>query len=286
MNSVLVTGANGQLGQALVKTVPAHINLVALNRGQLDICDRDAVTETITQFQPDWVINAAAYTAVDQAEKEPESAFAINGHGPQYLAEAVAKVGGRLLQPSTDFVFDGKSSTPYQPEDKLNPLNVYGKSKHLGEQQVFKILGDHVLILRAAWVYDGFNRNFVSTMLRLMKERDELAVVADQVGTPTATETLANTIWQAIQQNWQGIYHLTDAGVASWYDFAVAIQTYGLQLNLLKQPVPIQPISTGEFPTLATRPAYSVLDKSQTWQQFATPPRHWQQVLYQMLIQS
>lgn len=281
--TVLVTGAGGQLGQAVQATAPAQCQVIALNRQQLDICNRDAVIELVTQLKPDWVINAAAYTAVDRAEQEVDLAFAINGDAPGYLAEAVAKTAGRLLHISTDFVFDGQSSIPYKPESAPNPLSVYGESKLAGEQRVLSILGDSSLIVRTAWVYDGINRNFVSTMLRLMTERDEVKVVADQIGTPTATQTLAQDLWQGIAQQWQGIYHVTDAGVASWYDFAVAIQTYGRSLNLLSRSVPIVPISTVEFPLPARRPAYSVLDKSDAWKRLNGTPLHWQRVLYKIL---
>lgn len=281
--SVLLMGAGGQLGQALKATAPPHVKIQAFNRQQLDISDRATVIDLITEAKPNWVINAAAYTAVDQAEKEPALAFAINGDAPGYLAQAVDKVGGRLLHISTDFVFDGQASSPYQPDDTPNPLSVYGESKLAGEQQILRILGEKSLIVRTAWVYSAINHNFVSTMLRLMKTRDEVRVVVDQVGTPTATNTLAEALWQCITQDVQGIYHFTDAGVASWYDLAVTIQQYGYQLNLLDRVVPVQPISTLEFPTLAKRPNYSVLDKSRTWKQLAITPCHWQAALYKTL---
>ncbi|MDB9493948.1 dTDP-4-dehydrorhamnose reductase [Spirulina major CS-329] len=281
--SVLLVGAGGQLGQALIATAPPQVQIKAFNRQQLDISDRAAVIDLITETKPTWVINAAAYTAVDQAEKEPTLAFTINGDGPGYLAQAVETIGGRLLHISTDFVFDGKASRPYQPDDRPNPLSVYGESKLAGEQQILRILGEKSLIIRTAWLYSVINHNFVSTMLRLMQTRDEVRVVADQVGTPTAATTLAQVLWQSIAQDIQGIYHVTDAGVASWYDFAVAIQHHSYQLHLLDRVVPVQPISTLEFPTLAKRPSYSVLDKSRTWQQLAITPHHWQAVLYKTL---
>ncbi|ANV85494.1 dTDP-4-dehydrorhamnose reductase [Picosynechococcus sp. PCC 7003] len=281
---VLITGANGQLGQALIALAPTNYEVIALSRRQLDITDRTTVLDRIGELKPDWVINAAAYTAVDRAEQEVEQAFAVNGQAPGYLAEALANTGGRLLHISTDFVFDGQRSTPYPPTAPPNPLNVYGESKLMGEQMVQTCLGDASLIVRTAWVYDGTHRNFVTTMLRLMEEQQEVRVVADQVGTPTATSTLANTLWLGIRQRWYGIYHATDAGIATWYDFAVAIQHYGRQLNLLEHSVPIVPITTAEFPTTACRPAYSVLDKSSTWEQLQELPLHWQPVLYEQLL--
>jgi dTDP-4-dehydrorhamnose reductase len=281
--SVLVVGAGGQLGRALMATAPVGYRVIALNRQQMDIGDRTAVIDCITELRPTWVINAAAYTAVDRAEQEPDLAFAVNGAAPGYLAEAVAKVQGRLLHLSTDFVFDGKASQPYPPDAAPNPLSVYGESKLRGEQQVLQTWGEGSAIVRTAWVYDGVNRNFVTTMLRLMRERDEVRVVADQVGTPTATHTLASGLWRGVAQGWQGIYHLTDAGVASWYDFAVAIQVYGLGLGLLGRSVPMVPISTAEFPTLAQRPAYSVLDKAATWKALGGVPCHWQVALHKTL---
>lgn len=280
---VLLTGAGGQLGHALQATALAQCQVIALTRQQLDICNQDAVMQLVTQLKPDWVINAAAYTAVDRAEQEADLAFAINATAPGYLAEAVAKSGGKLLHISTDFVFDGFASTPYQPEDNPNPLSIYGESKLAGERQVLTILAERGLVVRTAWLYNASSRNFVTTMLRLMRERDEIRVVADQVGTPTATQTLAPMLWQGILQAWQGIYHMTDAGVASWYDFAVAVQHHALRLGLLQRSVPIWPILTAEFPTPAKRPAYSVLDKSKTWQQLKTAPLHWQEQLCQTL---
>lgn len=271
---ILITGANGQLGQALRATAPSGYKVIALDRHQLDITHRVAVESFIDDFQPDWVINAAAYTAVDRAEAEPDLAFAVNGDAPGYLAAALAKTGGRLLHISTDFVFDGQASTPYPPDAVPNPINVYGASKLEGEKAVQSHLGDQALIVRTAWVYDGINRNFVTTMLRLMAEREEVRVVADQIGTPTATHTLATTLWQGLAQDWQGIYHVTDAGVASWYDFAVAIQHCGRKLGLLERSIPVIPIMTTEFPTAVQRPAYSVLDKSRTWQKGVADSRY------------
>ncbi len=284
VGKVLITGAKGQLGQALITAAPPNAEVIALGRDHLDITDRAAIDDRIRDIKPDWVINAAAYTAVDRAEQEADLAFAVNGQAPGYLAEALAQTGGCLLHISTDFVFDGQRSTPYPPEAAPNPLNVYGESKLMGEQAVQNRLGETALIVRTAWVYDGTHRNFVTTMLRLMGEKPEVRVVADQVGTPTATATLARTLWSGLSQNWQGIYHATDAGVASWYDFAVAIQHYGRQLNLLDRSVPVVPITTAEFPTAARRPAYSVLDKSHTWQQLQELPLHWQQALYEILL--
>lgn len=281
---VLITGAKGQLGQALIAASPPHWEVVALGHDQLDITDRAAVLNRVREINPAWVINAAAYTAVDRAEQEAEQAFAVNAQAPAYLAEAVAQIGKRLLHISTDFVFDGQRSTPYPPEANPNPLSVYGESKLMGEQAVQDRLGEGALIVRTAWVYDGTHRNFVTTMLRLMGEKSELRVVADQVGTPTSTTTLATTLWLGLSQGWQGIYHATDAGVASWYDFAVAIQHYARHLNLIDRSVPIVPITTAEFPTAARRPAYSVLDKSQTWRRMEHLPTHWEQVLYESLL--
>ncbi len=281
---VLITGANGQLGQALRATVPPGYRVTGLDRHQLDITHRAAVESLIDDLQPDWVINAAAYTAVDRAETESDLAFVVNGDAPGYLAAALAKTGGRLLHVSTDFVFDGQASTPYPPDATPHPINVYGASKLAGEKSVQAHLGDQALIVRTAWVYDGINRNFVTTMLRLMAEREEVRVVADQIGTPTATHTLATTLWQGLAQDWQGIYHVTDAGVASWYDFAVAIQRHGRKLGLLERSVPVIPITTAEFPTAARRPAYSVLDKSRTWSRLHSVPYQWERSFHFWIV--
>lgn len=280
---VLITGARGQAGQELCRTAPKQVELLCLDRNRLDICDGAAVLRTIQTERPALIINAAAYTAVDKAETERDQAFAVNATGASNLAAAAAAVGARFLHISTDFVFDGSKSSPYQPDDRPNPLSVYGASKLAGEQAALAG-GGNPLIVRTGWLYASHGQNFVKTILRLLGEREELAVIADQLGTPTWTGSLAQALWAAAAKpELRGIYHWSDAGVASWYDFAVAIQEEALQLGLLSRPIPITPITTTAYPTPARRPAYSVLDKSATWRDFTITGQHWRVCLRQML---
>jgi dTDP-4-dehydrorhamnose reductase len=281
---VLITGAGGQAGRELQQTAPAGLELICLARQQLDITDRQAVSAVMQAIRPDLVINGAAYTAVDTAETEPERANAVNGAGAANLARAAVDVGARFFHLSTDFVFDGQKSSPYLESDPTGPLGVYGRSKLAGEQKVRDLTGGAALIVRTGWLYSAHGNNFVKTMLRLLRERQSLAVVTDQVGTPTWTRTLTEALWAAAQKpRLRGTYHWSDAGVASWYDFAVAIQEEGLQLELLPDAIPIRPINTSEYPTPARRPAYSVLDKTAAWRDFGLAGRHWRICLRQMM---
>lgn len=232
---VLITGAGGQLGQALQARFPAGVDIVAATSSDLDIANADAVRAHVAAIAPGLVINAAAYTAVDKAEGDAAAAFRINGDAVGYLAEAARIAGARFVHVSTDFVFDGEAGRPYAPGAPTSPLGVYGASKLRGEQAA----GQGALIVRTAWVYGSHGQNFVRTMLRLMAERDELRVVADQVGTPTWATSLADGIWKLAAVDANGVYHYTDSGVASWYDFAVAIQEEAITIGLLDRQTKI-----------------------------------------------
>lgn len=280
---VLLTGANGQLGRELQYCRPDDLELLALDSHALDIRNSEAIAARVSDFKPQVLINAAAYTAVDKAESEQEKAFAVNSQGAANLAMAARESGAYYLQISTDFVFDGKQSSPYLPTDRTNPLGVYGASKLAGEQLTLEAYPAGTAVIRTAWLYSSFGNNFVTTMLRLMGERENIRVVADQVGTPTWGRNLAETLWRMCQMRLTGIYHYTDAGVASWYDFAIAIQEEGLACGLLAREIPILPINTVDYPTPARRPAYSVLDKTETWAALGMTPLHWRAVLRQML---
>jgi len=281
--TVLVVGAGGQLGQELLRTAAVDVKCVPMARAQLDIADATAVVACLAAVAPQLVVNAAAYTAVDKAESEPAAARRGNAEGPETLAQACAQRGVRLIHISTDFVFDGTSSQPYRPEAATAPLGEYGRSKRAGEVAVLRAQPE-ALILRTGWVYSSFGSNFVKTMLRLMGEREELAVVTDQVGTPTWAHGLAGAVWAAAARpQLHGIYHWSDAGVCSWYDFAVAICEEALTLGLLSRPVTIRPIPATAYPTPAQRPAYSVLDKSKSWCDFALEGVHWRRQLRAML---
>jgi dTDP-4-dehydrorhamnose reductase len=281
---VLVLGAGGQVGRAVAQSAPAGHEVIARTRSDVDIGDAAAVGRAITEAAADWVVNAGAYTAVDQAEDEPAKAAAINDAAVGAIAAGAARAGSRLLHLSTDFVFDGASSRAYLPSDKPNPLGVYGASKLAGEA---KVLGGDCagIVLRTAWVYAATGRNFVLTMLRLMREREQLRVVGDQIGAPTWAAGLARAIWGLMSGGaGAGIYHWTDLGVASWYDFAVAIQEEALARSLLPRATAVVPIATADYPTRAHRPAFSVLDTSATRALLpATTAVHWRVNLRMML---
>lgn len=280
---VLITGSAGQVGWELQRAKPGGVTLLAMSRAELDITDRQQVARVMAEAKPDWVINASAYTAVDKAESEPELAAAINAQGAGNLAEIAAEQGAQLVQISTDFIFDGCNSSPYQSSDATNPLGVYGATKLAGEQQVQAVFGDDALIIRTAWVYSAHGNNFVKTMLRLMAERDVLGVVQDQVGTPTWAAELANVIYRAVANDLRGVFNWTDTGVASWYDFAVAIEQLGRQAGLLTEPTRVNPIPASAYPTPAARPAYSVLDKDSLRKAVNYTGLHWRVALEQML---
>ena len=285
MIRTLITGANGQLGWELQRIVPAGIEINAFDSTDLDITNVNQVRDTIMRLRPQVIINAAAYTAVDKAETDEERVFAVNRDGTANLALAAAEIGAHIIHISTDFVFDGLKSRPYRPEDQPNPTGIYGKSKLAGEQRLLEISGGACTIIRTAWVYSAHGNNFVKTMLRLMADRDELGVVADQIGTPSWARGLAEAVWQVSAKGVAGVYHWTDAGSASWYDFACAIREEALALGLLNKAANIKPIRTEDYPTPAHRPSYSVLDKTSFWQTLQYTPVHWRLSLKNMLME-
>ena len=280
---VMIVGENGQLGKTLMHTAPSTVTAFALDIPDFDITDGDQVDQTVGAEKPAVIVNASAYTAVDRAEEDVELSFRVNATGPRHLALAAKKIGARLIHVSTDYVFDGSACTPYAPDAPCSPLGVYGKSKREGECNVLDVLDDAVII-RTAWLYSQYANNFVKTMLRLMKEKPELKVVADQIGGPTWATTLAGAIWQIVAKpDLKGILHWTDAGVASWYDFAVAISEEAVARGLIEKPVPIHPIPTSEYPTPARRPAYSVLDCTASWRALSIEPVQWRVALRGMM---
>jgi dTDP-4-dehydrorhamnose reductase len=283
---VLLTGADGQLGCEILRTAPIACELTGCNHTVLDVTDIESVTRKVADVEPDLIINAAAYTAVDRAEQERELAFQVNAEGARNVSRAAVAHGSRVLHISTDFVFDGAQSRPYQPLDTPNPQSVYGTSKRRGEEFVLEVTNGTALILRTAWLYSSLGSNFVTAMLKRMSDRQALEIVADQIGTPTWAKGLAEAIWQAAAASqMRGLHHWTDAGVASWYDFAVAIQEEALSCGLLDQLVTIKPIATTDYPTPAKRPQYSVLDKTRTWSDLAIQPPHWRIALRSMLAE-
>lgn len=280
---VLVTGAGGQLGRELCVRLPrAGYEVLPFTRAQADFTQPDAVRAAIAAERADWVINCAAYTAVDKAETDSATAFAVNRDAARAVAEAVAGYGGRLLHVSTDFVFDGTQSHPYREDAAPNPLGVYAQSKWAGERAVGAVLPE-ALIVRTAWVHGAHGNNFVKTMLRLAAERDELRVVDDQIGTPSWTGDIADALGALLAQAAHGCFHFSNEGVASWYDFAVAIVEEACALGFPIKAQRITPIPTTGYPTPARRPAYSVLDKQKIRAALGRPIAHWRAALVAML---
>lgn len=274
---VLVTGVAGQVGQALKAACPPDIDAIFTARADLDIGNETSVRDYVAAVKPDVLVNAAAYTAVDKAETNQADAVRVNALAPRYLAEAALRGGHtRMIQISTDFVFDGQKSLPYRPDDSIAPLGAYGRSKADGEIAVLQALGDRGIVVRTSWVYAASGHNFVRTMLRLLNERGAVSVVTDQIGTPTSASSLAQVLWHfAKRPDLSGIFHWTDAGVASWYDFAVAIAEEGTAAGLIHREVTVTPIPSKDYPTPARRPGYSVLDKGSTLSSLGGSALHW-----------
>jgi dTDP-4-dehydrorhamnose reductase len=275
---VLLTGAAGQLGRALAAEVPAGAQLRAATHAQLDIADQGAVAAVFRDFGPELVINAAAFTRVDDAERAAEAAARANAIGPRVLAAACRAGGAWLTHVSTDFVFDGGQSHPYEPAARPNPLSVYGRTKLDGESAVLGELTGGCAVVRASWLYSAAG-GFALRMLALMKSRPQLTVVSDQVGAPTHAAGLAGVLWAVSARRAAGLWHWCDSGVASWYDFAVAIAEEALRLKLLPGAPAITPIGAADYPTAARRPSYSVLDKRATEKLLGISAPHWRTAL-------
>jgi dTDP-4-dehydrorhamnose reductase len=280
---LLLIGADGQVGQELRHALASLGTVIPLTRQQLDLSQGEMLRQRIRALQPQAIINAAAYTAVDQAEKEPNLAQEINGIAPPIMAEIAQELGAWFLHISTDYVFDGTKNTPYLETDPPQPLSIYGKSKLAGEIGIQR-LGGKNLILRTAWVYGIYGKgNFVKTMLRLGQTREEIRVVADQIGSPTSALDIATAIDNLYQVQATGIYHFTNSGVASWFDFAVAIFEEAKAIGIPLQIKQVIPITTADYPTPATRPAYSVLSGQKISQTLGYYPPHWRHSLRNML---
>ncbi|MBE5228222.1 MAG: dTDP-4-dehydrorhamnose reductase [Microcystis aeruginosa PMC 728.11] len=287
MKKVLLIGAKGQVGQELQVTLQSLGEVISIGREELDLTNSEKISQLIREIHPDYLVNAAAYTAVDKAETEPDLAYSINAIAPKIMAESAEKIQAKFLHISTDYVFDGRKNTPYLETDLTNPLGVYGQSKLRGEEEI-KTVNSQAIILRTAWVYGSYGKsNFVKTMLRLGKEREELKVVVDQVGSPTWAKDIATAITQLLinVDNPTGIYNFTNSGVASWFDLTKAIfeeaKISGISLKIQR----VIPITTAEYPTPAVRPAYSVLSGQKISQQLGYIPPYWRDSLTAMLNQ-
>lgn len=282
---VLVMGSRGQLGSELEQCHPQNWETCWRDLDECDLTSAEAVDATFASIEPDLVINAAAYTAVDNAESEHEAAFRVNADAVAHLVRSAIEYEVRLIHISTDFVFDGASPHPYKPDAQVNPLSVYGTSKARGEAYVTDLYPHNSVIIRTSWLYSRHGTNFVKTMLRLLAEHETVNVVADQIGSPTSARGLADAIWKiAAIPGVSGIYHWSDSGVASWYDFACAIKEEALALGLLRRAAAVLPIPTADYPTPAKRPPCCVLDKSATWELLDYKSPHWREALRSMLI--
>ena len=277
MKQILVTGCKGQLGNEIQLLAPKYAetcHFLFTDKEELDITNRKAVYAFIEQNHTSIVINCAAFTAVDKAEDNAELCDLLNHVAPGYLAEAVASVGGSMIQVSTDYVFDGTGCTPYKEDDATNPQTVYGRTKLAGEESVIRSCAGS-MVIRTAWLYSTFGNNFVKTMIRLGKERDALGVVFDQIGSPTYARDLARSIMQIVDKGIiPGVYHFTNEGVCSWYDFTRAIHRLE-GIDSCK----VSPIHTEDYPVPAQRPHYSVLDKSKIKETFGIDIRWWEDAL-------
>jgi dTDP-4-dehydrorhamnose reductase len=274
----LITGSGGQVGHQLELTKPAGATILGLTRAQCDIGDRAAVVAAVQGFRPDVIINAAAYTNVDGAESDKESAFRINGDGAANVVHAADQASARVVHISTDYVFDGHQSTPYSTSSRPAPLGVYGASKLAGEEAVLSS-DVSVTIVRTGWVYAETGRNFVRTILRLLDSGKSLTVVSDQLGTPTYAHDLAVFLWKCAERPpEEKLLHWTNSGIASWYDLAVAIQELARERRIIDSEIEIKPVRSTDYHSAAQRPAYSVLDSFLAWNIYGVA-RHWRSAL-------
>lgn len=280
---IVVTGANGQLGRSIRRLSVEHreLDFIFTDIDSLDIGNRDAVLAFAETHPVDFIVNCAAYTAVDKAEEEEEQCRRINTDAVAYLGEAAQHIGARILHVSTDYVFGGDSYMPYQESDSVSPTSVYGRTKLAGEKALSAVCPD-AIIVRTAWLYSEYGHNFMKTMLRLGAERPEIRVVNDQIGSPTYAGDLAEAILSLLEKERQGeqnsgIYHYTNEGVCSWYDFAHSI------IRIARLPAKVIPIPTREYPTAAKRPAYSVLSKEKIKREYHWVIPHWEDSLRKCL---
>lgn len=279
---IVVIGNAGQLSYELVRVLGE--DTICLGPEDTDITKEDVLSQTLSQLSPDVIINAAAYTAVDKAETDLALCHAINATAVENLAKFCKQAGAFLVHVSTDYVFNGHKGLPYLPNDPIEPQGVYGKTKADGEKALLELLPNASCLIRTAWVYSSHGNNFVKTMLRLMADKPQLTVIDDQIGTPTWAKGLAEVCVSAAKNKTAGVYHWTDEGVASWYDFALAIQELALEKGLLDKVIPVLPIPTSAYPTPAKRPHYSVLDKTSAREAFSScNPTHWRSQLSAMM---
>ena len=287
---ILLTGSSGQLGKSIIETKPSGIKLITPDRKTLDLSNPDSCESIIYKYTPDLVINAGAFTDVDQAEKEKKTALAVNAIAPEYLSKALLKTGGKLIQISTDFVFNGNQGSPYMPYQSLSPINTYGFTKAKGESAIEKVLGNRhqALILRTSWIMGAKGNNFALKILDLLNKKSNLRIISDQIGCPTSTTSLSNACWKivlkkdkvfSVNQAPIPIYHFSDAGAASWYDVAIAIMEISKDLGIIEETREIKPIRTEDYITPAKRPNFSLLNCFSTREILNIKAINWRQAL-------
>ena len=282
---ILLTGCSGQLGEQIIKQAPNNIDLICPKRDKLNLSNFEACYKVVIEQKPDWIINAGAYTNVDQANIEKDLALATNAGAPRAFCKALKVTGGKILQLSTDYVFDGKQKSPYKTNEEKSPINFYGFTKSLAEEYIDKLLGKEkkYLILRTSWVVGPSGRNFLLTMLSLQKKRKDIKVVSDQFGSITTTISLAKACWQSVEKYTEDIFHnnnspilhFTETGQASWYEIAIAIGEIAFKYGLIEEIPNIEPIKSDNFKTIARRPNYSVLDCVESYKILKYKPPYW-----------
>lgn len=281
---IWILGAKGMLGTELVEILRAQNTPILTSDAEVSILSIEELESFAQGKSIDWIINCAAYTAVDKAEDDIDFCWALNEQGPKNIAQLAKHCGARLFHLSTDYVFDGSSANPLTEDAPTAPIGIYGKSKLAGEEAIREKLAEHVII-RTAWLYGKYGNNFVATMLRLMSEKEELGVIADQIGSPTSARDLALAIAHIIgsENAAFGTYHYSNQGKISWYEFALAIQKHGLEMGILSKKIPIKPLRTHEYPTRAKRPAYSLLDKTKIMNTFNLDIPDWERSLVEYM---
>ena len=286
---LLLTGANGQLGHTFAQLFGRSnlTNIYELQKVDIeeaDFTDNDSILSALSFYNPSTIVNCGAYTGVDQAEKNEKLARKINDEAVAKMADWSQEKKSRLIQISTDFVFDGIKKSPYLPDDTTNPLGVYGRTKLAGEKHILNHSGSGGVVLRTSWLYSEFSSNFVKTMLGLMKDKNEIRVVSDQIGSPTSTHSLVGLLFRIIDsRTTSGIFHWCDGAEISWYDFAVEIQKQAFDKGILRSKIPILATASSAYPTLARRPPYSVLDRNKAVAEFGLEDRSWQEELRRVI---
>ena len=294
---IFLIGAGGQLGREVIETCPTRINeklfeFIPLDKNIFDLEDIDSCKNLVRNENPDWIINCAAFTKVDEAETQKNKAYLINGYAPKVLSKELSNLSGKFIQISTDFVFSGKQNYPYKIDQLTEPVNEYGKTKEIGEKAVLENLGftNKGFVIRTSWLVSSVGSNFVLTMLRLLNEKSEINVVSDQIGCITSTNTLSKAIWKLIDIREKkitlpNIFHVSDNGIASWYDIAMEIYEIGSKLDLIKNNVRINPIKSKDYICKARRPAYSLLDCENSKNILGLEKIHWKESIKKILLE-